>query len=169
MELVEFGALTPELRAELEGDEPDPFEAEGISLQFTEKERHVALRDRDGRLVASTGMVVVEVDVAGERFPVVGFGGVIVSAPHRGQGLGRRVVQAGLARAQTMGPAFALLFCHSSRAGLYRRLDFLRVTSPVSVEQPGGAAEMPLHTMWCALAPGTAWPPGAVSVRSLPF
>jgi GNAT superfamily N-acetyltransferase len=169
MEVVEFGALTPELRAELEGDEPDPFEAEGIPMQFVEKQRHVALRNSDGRLVASTGMVVVEVEVAGERFPIVGFGGVIVSAPHRGQGLGRGVVQAALARAQSMGPAFVLLFCHSSRAGLYRRLDFVRVTSPVSVEQPGGTAEMPLHTMWRALAPGASWPPGPLAVRSLPF
>jgi hypothetical protein len=68
-----------------------------------------------------------------------------------------------------MGPAFALLFCHSSRAGLYRRLDFVRVTSPVSVEQPDGSADMPLHTMARALAPGATWPPGPVTVCSLPF
>jgi GNAT superfamily N-acetyltransferase len=169
VELVEFGPLTAELRAELEGDEPDPFDAERIPLKFTDKERHVALRSRDGRLVASTGMLVVVADVAGERIPVVGFGGVIVSAPYRGQGFGRGVVQAALARAQTMGPAFALLFCHPSRAGLYRGLGFARVTSPVSVAQPTGTAQMPLHTMSHPLAPGATWPPGPVALRSLPF
>lgn len=161
--------MTPERRAELEGDEPDPFDAEGIPLQFIEKERHVALRNRDGKLVASTGMLVVEVEVAGERIPVVGFGSVIVSAPYRGQGLGRGVVQAALARARTMGPAFALLFCDPSRAGLYRRLEFVRVTAPVSVEQPDATADMPLHTMWHPLAAGATWPPGRVALRSLPF
>ncbi len=169
MDLVEFGQLTPELRAELEGDEPDPFDADGIPLEFRPKPRHVALRDRDGRLVASTGLLVVEVEVGEERFPVVGFGGVIVNAHYRGRGLGRAVVQAAVERARTMGPDFALLFCHASRAGLYRRLDFVQVTSPVSVEQPHGNQKMPQYTMWHALTPGTPWPPGPVVLRSLPF
>jgi GNAT superfamily N-acetyltransferase len=169
VEIIEFGPLTPELRAELEGDEHDPFDAEGVDLHFRPKDRHVALRDHDGRLVASTGMLVVDVDIAAERIPVVGFGGVFVAADHRGRGLARQVIRAALARAQTMGPAFALLFCLPSRAGLYLKLDFARITAPVSVEQPDGLREMPQHAMWHALAPGQAWPPGPVTLRSLPF
>ncbi len=169
MEIVEFGLLTHELRAELEGDEPDPFDAEVVPLQFRAKDQHVALRNRDGRLAAATGMLAIEVDVGAERVTVVGFGGVIVNAQYRGRGLGRAVVQGALERAGTMGPAFALLFCHPSRAGLYRRLEFVQVTSPVSVEQPAGTAQMPLNTMWHPLTPGAAWPAGPVLVRSLPF
>jgi predicted N-acetyltransferase YhbS len=169
VEIVEFGLLTADLRSELEGDEHDPFDAEGVALNFRPKDRHVALRSRDGRLVASTGMLVLEVDVGAQRIPVVGFGGVLVNARYRGRGLGRGVVEAALARARTMGPAFALLFCHPSRAGLYRKLDFVRITAPVSVEQPDGIEEMPQHTMWHALVPGVAWPAGDVTVRSLPF
>ena len=52
-------------------------------LHAAHAERHVALEDEHGRLIASTGMVVAEVEVAGERFPVIGFGGVIVAARHR--------------------------------------------------------------------------------------
>lgn len=169
MEIVEFGALTSDLRGQLEGDEHDPFDTTGIELQFRAKDRHVALRDLDGRLVASTGMLVVDVDVGDERIPVVGLGGVIVTAGYRGRGLGRRVVEEALARARTMGPAFALLFCLPSRVGLYRKLDFDQVTSPVSVEQPDGITVMPLTTMWRGLADREAWPPGPVALRSLPF
>ena len=68
MEIVEFGRLTADRRAELEGDEDDPFDAAGETLRFQRKERHVAVRDGRGRLVASTGMLVVEVEVAGIAF-----------------------------------------------------------------------------------------------------
>ena len=91
VEIVEFGPLTEALRRELEGDEQDPFDARGITMHFQPKDRHVGLRDDAGRRVASTGIVLVEVEVDRERFPVVGLGGVIVNAQHRGRGLGRQV------------------------------------------------------------------------------
>jgi predicted N-acetyltransferase YhbS len=169
MQIVEFGRLRPAQRAQLEGDEEDPFDAAGSTLEFRRKEQHVALRDDGGRLVASTGMVVVDVQVGEERFSVVGIGGVIVNAVHRGRGLAREVVEAALARARTLGPAFALLFCHSDRAGLYRRLGFAELDLPVRVKQPAGFAVIGQHTMWRALHPGASWPPGPVIVHSLPF
>ncbi len=169
MEIVEFGPLTPELRAELEGDELDPFDAAGETLQYRRKEQHVALRDDVGRLIASTGMLVVEVEVGGERFPVAGIGGVIVNAGYRSRGFARTVVEAAVVKARTLGPAFAILFCHADRAGLYRRLEFTEVTSEVLVEQPGGYAPMPQQTMWRALRAGAAWPDGPATLHSLPF
>lgn len=169
MEIVEFGWLTADQRRELEGGERDPFDAAGVSLRYRPKERHVALRDERGRLVASTGLVIADVEVEGERFPVVGVGGVIVEAGHRGRGLGREVVEAALAKARTLGPRFALLFCHESRAGLYRKVGFARVTAGVSVQQDGGYAPMPLHTMWRALRADARWPNGPVLLHSLPF
>jgi predicted N-acetyltransferase YhbS len=169
MEIVEFGLLSPERRAELEGDETDPFDAAGATLRYRAKERHVAVRDEQGRLVASTGLVVVEVEVADERFPVVGFGGVIVAAAHRGRGLARQVVGGALARAAGLGPAFALLFCREDRAGLYRKLGFADVADEVLVAQPAGPTPMPDRTMWRALRAGESWPPGTVVIHSLPF
>src|ERR1700737_160913 len=100
MEVVEFGRLTDAQRAELEGDERDPFDAEGATLRYRRKNRHVALRDDGGRLIASAGLVTTEVEVAGERFAAVGLGGVIVNAECRGRGLARRVVQEALDRAR---------------------------------------------------------------------
>jgi predicted N-acetyltransferase YhbS len=169
MEIVELGRLTDEQRAELEGDELDPFDATGVTLRFRAKDRHVALREDAGRLVASAGLTAAEVEVAGTRFPVVGIGGVIVNAEHRGRGFARRVVEEVLVRARAMGPAFAILFCHPDRAGLYEGLGFLTIASPVSVQQPHGFETMQQRTMWHALRPGISWPPGRVTVHGLPF
>jgi predicted N-acetyltransferase YhbS len=170
MEVVEFGPLTDAYRAELEGDEVDPFDAAGNSLQWRGKDRHVALLGADGRLVASVGLVLAEVRVGDDRIvPVVGIGGVIVTAAHRGRGLAREVLGAALARAATLGPPLVLLFCLPDRVGLYERCGFAEVARPVVVQQPEGLAEMPLITMWRALAPGGELPDGPVTLLGLPF
>ena len=169
VEIVEFGPLTEAHRRDLEGDEQDPFDARGIGVEFRSKDRHVGLCDGAGRLVASTGMLVVEVEVEREQFPVVGLGGVIVNAHHRGRGLGRRVVQAALMTATKLGPDFAMLFCHDDRAGLYQKVGFSRVNAEVVVRQSAGYARMPQRTMWRPLHGELGWPPGKVVVHSLPF
>src|ERR1700731_2538949 len=64
MDVVEFGRLTDTQRAELEGDEDDPFDAAGDTLKWRSKDRHVALRGPEGHLVASAGLVLAEVQVA---------------------------------------------------------------------------------------------------------
>jgi GNAT superfamily N-acetyltransferase len=176
VKVVEFGRLTQARRAELEGDELDPFDVSGVTLQFRPKERHVALQDERGRLIASTGMVVAEVEVGGARLAVVGIGGVIVNARHRGRGLARRVVEAALERARELEPRhparpaeFALLFCLPDRVGLYLRLGFTEIADEVLVKQPVGYAPMPLRTMWRALREGAQWPEGPVVLQGLPF
>src|SRR5262245_32244180 len=127
-------------------------------------------RDDDGGLVASTGLLVVEVCVDdGDPFAVVGVGGVFVTRARRGAGLARVVVEAALERAVRMGPALALLFCRDAVAGLYRKLGFELVDGPVRVGQPTGTAVMPVNTMWRPLVEGAAWPAGPVLVWSEPF
>jgi predicted N-acetyltransferase YhbS len=169
MDIVEFGPLTAELKHELEGNEDDPFDTRGITLQFRPKDQHVGLKDDFGRLVASTGFLVVEVEVGRQRFPVVGFGGVIVKAEQRGRGLARQLLRAALRKARSLGPAFAILFCHEDRADLYRKLGFAEVSDEVVVRQPGGYAPMPQRTMWRSLKPDRRWPDGKLTVHSLPF
>jgi predicted N-acetyltransferase YhbS len=168
-ELVEFGDLSDADRVDLEGDEPDPFDAAGEVLQFRPKERHVGLRGGTGQLVASAGLTRSEVEVAAVRFPVIGIGGVIVTAGHRGQGLARTVVNAALNRAQTMGADFVILFCHADRMGLYDRLGFHPIDERVLVRQPHGYAPISQRTMWRALRDGATWPAGPVVVHTLPF
>jgi predicted N-acetyltransferase YhbS len=169
MEVIEFGRLTPDVRAELEGHEEDPFDMAGSTLRYRPKEQHVALRAPDGRLAASTGLVPVEVEAGGRRFDAVGIGGVIVAAHYRGQGLARRIVAEALAKARTLGPDVAVLFCHEDRSGLYRKLGFADVSAEVRVAQPAGYAGMPQRMMWHGLTDDAVWPPGAVVLHSLPF
>lgn len=170
MELVEFGPLTEELRVELEDDEEDPWDAAGLPpMTWRSKERHVGLRDDSGRLIASAGLLLVEVEVGDERFPVVGVGSVIVNAAHRGHGHSLPVIEAALELAATLGPPIALLFCRTDRMGLYLRFGFEDVASEVLVEHDGGHLAMPMHTMWRALRPGATWPDGRVVVHSRPF
>jgi predicted GNAT family N-acyltransferase len=170
MEVIEFGRLTEAQRAELEGDETDPFDAAGNTLQWLKKERHVALREEDGRVVASTGLVLAEAQV-GNAAPirVVGIGGVLVNRQYRGRGLASQVITEALTRAATMGPAVALLFCHRDRAGLYERHGFAEVPPPVRVQQPDGLVEIPMVTMWRALREGGRLAPGRLVLLSCPF
>jgi predicted N-acetyltransferase YhbS len=168
VEVVEFGELTEHQRRALEGDEVDPFDAARVTLRFRAKERHVALSDH-GVLVASAGLTTAIVVVQEKSFEVVGLGGVFVRADCRGQGLGRRVVEEALARAATIGPALVVLFCHDDRAGLYERLEFREISSPVEAEQPEGFAPVAQMMMWRALELGAVWPDGPVRLHGLPF
>ena len=169
MELIELGAITERQRAELEGDEHDPWSAGSSTLRWRPKEWHAAVRDDQGRLVAAAGVVLVEVETARVRFPAVGLGGVIVNARHRGGGHARAVVTAAILHAEQLGPELMFLFCQPDRVGLYRKFGFAEVSSAVTVEQPGGDVEMPMRTMWRALRAGATWPEGNVAVRGLPF
>jgi predicted N-acetyltransferase YhbS len=170
MELVEFGPLTDELRAELEGDEADPWDAARVPpLQWRAKEHHVALRDDGGRVIASAGLLSADVEVGEVVFPVVGLGGVIVNRAHRGRGLSLRVVEAALAKAATLGPEFVLLFCHEDRMALYRRFGFEDVRTDVIVDHDGERIVMPMHTMWRPLTADARWPDGRVDVHGPPF
>ena len=170
MEITRFGDLTDEDRAQLEGDEPDPFDAAGIDLTFRPKDRHMGVRDETGRLIASAGFVLAEVEVDGrERFGVLGIGGVIVAAAQRGRGLARVVVEAVLDEGARLGPEFALLFAHADRAGLYRKLGFAELQSPLEVLQPRGRAVVPQLAMWRRLTASRDWPAGPAVLQSLPF
>lgn len=170
MELIEFGPLNDGQRAELEGGEVDPFGAAGLALRWRPKDLHVALRRPGGGLVASAGLVLAEVQVGdAPLMRVVGLGGVIVSAPYRGQGLGNRVIREALRRATTLGPALIMLFCHRDRTGLYERHGFVEIDPPVMVQQPDRFVEMPGASMWRALREGVTLPSGPLTLHGLPF
>jgi predicted GNAT family N-acyltransferase len=172
VELIELGCLSDEQYATLVGDEEDPWEAAEFGLEWRPKDHHVAIRDDDGRLLAAAGLVLVEVQVgATPPIPVVGVGGVIVTASYRGRGLGRRVITEALRRAEGMGPEIVMLFCRAEIVALYRRHGFAEVPGPVFVDQPDGIAEISGagRTMWRPLKDGARLPDGIVKVVGLPF
>ena len=161
MELVELeGDHSEAERAQLVDGESDPFELAHLVLPpGRPKDRRFALRD-GGRLVASAGILTARVAVAGETFPVVGIGGVLVTHGRRGEGLFRRVMQPALEAARREGPDFALLFCLPKNAYLYEKLGFARVADPVT----STGIVIALDTMWRPLEPGAQWPPGPVTL-----
>ncbi len=170
--MIEFGRLGDGQYAVLVGDEDDPWRAEEFGLEWRPKDHHVAIRDDDGRLLAAAGLVVVEVQFGAQPpIPVVGIGGVIVTASHRGQGLGQRVISEALTRAGAKGPKIAMLFCRAETAELYRRHGFAEVPAPVFVDQPDGIVEIPRAggMMWRPLKAGARLPEGVVKVNGLPF
>jgi predicted GNAT family N-acyltransferase len=169
MEIVDLGPLTPDQKRDLEGDEVDPFDERGITLQYRPKEERFGLRDDAGRLVAAAGLVHADVEVGARQFPVIGLGGVIVNLEQRGNGFARTVVEAAIERAAALGPDYVLLFCHEDRSGLYRKLGFSFVTDEVTVEQPEGLATMPQRAMWRAVRDVGPWPDGPVELHGFPF
>lgn len=174
MRLQDSGPLTDEQRDQLERGEEHPFGTDGAELQWRRKDRHVLLYDDDGRLVASTGLLLAQAEVGrgegNDVVDVVGIGGVFVTREHRGGGHARTVVEAALERAATLGPDFALLFSRPGVEGLYARLGFTAIADPVVVEQPPhGTARLAQVTMWRALRAGRQWPRGPVRLLGPPF
>jgi hypothetical protein len=168
MEVVHVAKVSDAETAELYDGEADPFAGVGFGIRWRSKELHTVGRD-GGRTVAQVGLTVALAEVAGTPFAVVGVGGVLVARRERERGRLRPVLEAALARAETLGPRFALLFCAAFREGIYARFGFTALAGPVTVDQPDRSALMPTSTMWRPLAAGAAWPEGPVRLRSLPF
>src|SRR4029077_19784178 len=88
VELVELGPLTDEDWAVVLDGEVAAFGPVGEALEWLPKDRHLALRDDAGRLVAFVGASVVDVAVDGAgEFSVVGIGSLVVHRDQRGKGL----------------------------------------------------------------------------------
>lgn len=152
------------------GDVPDPFGVADTGLKWLPKQEHFGLVQPDGRLVAHAGLLRLPLSIGRLDTEVVGVGGVAVAPDVRGQGLAGRVVGAALEHARTMGPERAVLFCRPPLVPLYEKLGWRSFGREVHVEQPEGPVLMPLHTMWHLLhGEDTAWPEGAVRLRSYPM
>ena len=65
--VIEFGDLSHRRRAQLWGDDPDPYDMAGDTLQWQPKRRHVGLQNGDGHLVASAGLVTTQLRAADGR------------------------------------------------------------------------------------------------------
>jgi GNAT superfamily N-acetyltransferase len=169
MRLEQQGRLTAEQWEEIVAGEEDPFGVGALHLQWLPKQHFFVLRGADGRLAAATGLVVAEVEVGGERFAVVGVGGVLVSKPQRGRGLMRRVLDAALEGAASLGPDHAMLFCSPDNVARYGRFGFREIEGRVVARQSAGPVEMPPTAMWRPLRPGGTWPVGPVRLPGPPF
>jgi predicted GNAT family N-acyltransferase len=170
VECVELDRVTEREWRALVAGEDRPWGAVGEGLQWREKDRYLGLRDPEAGLVAVAGAVIAGIQVEGVgRFEVVGIGSVFVTRNARGRGLVACLLKPLMTLAEEMGPELAMLFCRAELTPLYRRVAFREIGSPVVVEQPDRAVEMPLTAMWRRLRGKVVWPPGPVRVLGLPF
>jgi hypothetical protein len=146
--------------------EKDPFGLDDDEVQWRSKTHHT-VQYEGGRPIAHVGLIVAPVQAGEETFDVLGVGGVIVTASHRGQGVLRPLLEAALAR--DLGPERALLWCSTANAAIYARLGLREIDAPVTVQQPDGPLAVTFPTMWKPLRDGVTWPDGPVTVPGLPF
>jgi predicted GNAT family N-acyltransferase len=167
IELQHVGSA--EWDAVLDGEQ-QAWGADGEDFSWADKQRHVGVLDDDGRPLALAGALVADVAVgAGEAFPVVGIGGVIVTRTMRGNGLVTLLLEALMRLAGELGPDRAMLFCADRLTGLYARFGFTVIDARVSAEQPAGRIAMPMRAMWAPLTDDASWPAGDVEVLGEPF
>jgi predicted GNAT family N-acyltransferase len=171
MELVELDVITEEQWDALGAGEPGAWGGGAPeSLVWRQKERHLVLREADGRLLAVAEAAIAELAVEGAgTFDVLAIGGVFVSSSDRGRGLMRAVMGSLLGLAREMGPERAMLFCLPRLAPVYGSLGFAEIPDPVWADQPAGRVEIPMCAMWLALHGRPGWPSGRVDVHGLPF
>lgn len=154
---------------DLTGREAAPFGDETEGIVWRPKERHLGLRDGDGRLVAAGGLVVTTVRVAGADVEVVGVGTLIVAPDWRRRGIMPLVADPLARLAEELGPNLAMIFCREALVPLYERRDYRRIAAPVRVDQPDGRITMPIPAMWRPLRDGATWPDGDVEIDGEPF
>ena len=169
MEVIDRPEYGPNDVAEVSGGESDPFGTDHLGIVWREKSEHVALVD-DGRLIGCAGWVVSQVSVAGRPdVEVLGLGGVMVHAAHRGHGVGAQLVDGAMQRMRSSGGSLGMLFCRPERLAFYGRLGWVPIEDEVTVGQPGGRIVMPLRTCWTPLVAGGLLPAGRLRLNGLPF
>ena len=172
MELVELERLSKEQWEELGANEPGAWGGgPPETLHWGPKDRHLALREPGGEILAVSGTVIATVSVEDSpTFQVLGIGGVFVSSSDRGRGLMRSIMGALLTRArEDSGPERGMLFCLPRLAAVYGSHGFAEIADPVWADQPGGRVEIPMVSMWIALHGRPGWPSGRVDLQGLPF
>ena len=163
--------LIEQYQAEVTGGVSDPFGMNRFpdgELVWRPKDWCVALMDGD-RMVASAGLLVVQVSVGMNDFEMVGFGSVITAPERRGTGLARALMAEAVVFAATLGPELGLLLCTEDLVGLYAKFGWHRIDEPLIVAQPEGPHPMIMPGMWTSLTPEIALPEGQLRVNSLPF
>jgi predicted N-acetyltransferase YhbS len=169
--LAQMAVMTGHDWDELVAGEHQPFGGVGEELTWRDKDRYVGVRDEDGRLLAAAGIVRADVRVgAGEPFPVVGIGGVIVTHTARGRGLGRSVIEGALELARQTDVGRAMLFCLPRNTALYEKFGFAELPGPARARQARGVVDVPMRVMWAPLRAGVQWPgAGRLEVLGEPF
>ncbi|MEV7981846.1 GNAT family N-acetyltransferase [Streptomyces sp. NPDC086519] len=161
------GPGSPDDRAALRDDLPDPFGVNGLGLMWADKQ-HTLTAVSEGRPVASAGWLLRDMAFDGLPRRGAGLGGVLVHPAYRGRGIARTVISVAVEHARAAGAETMILLCRPDLVPLYTQLGWSRLSVPVTVHQPDGARTSPLTTMIYNLA-GLPHPSISVDLRGLPF
>jgi len=155
-------------RRDLASGEKDPSQTSAYQLQWRPTEKHVLILE-GGRKVCHVGLVQHTVAVEGHAVAVAGIGGVLTRPECRGLGYGRIAMKAAEDFASSqMGVDFMLLFCRPALQCWYEGLGWVKVASPVWIEQQQGTIVQPLVSMVRCLG-SKQWPQGEVRLGCLPW
>jgi predicted GNAT family N-acyltransferase len=155
-------------RSDLARGEKDPSQTSAYQLQWRPTETHVLVVE-GGRTVCHVGIVGQTVEVQGNPVSIAGIGGVLARRGCRGRGYCRIAMEAAEAFALSqMAVNFILLFCRPALQSLYEHLGWVKVASPVWVEQAQGDVLLPLVSMVKCLK-AEQWAKGEVRLASRPW
>jgi predicted GNAT family N-acyltransferase len=155
-------------RSDLSGGEKDPSQTSAYQLQWRPTEKHVLVVER-GKTVCHVGIVAQTVEVQGNPVSIAGIGGVLARLGCRGRGYSRIAMEAAEAFVlRQMAVNFILLFCRPALQSFYEHLGWVRVSSPVWVEQENGDVLLPMVSMVKCLGV-EQWPKGEVRLASRPW
>jgi predicted GNAT family N-acyltransferase len=155
-------------RSDLAGEEKDPSETSVYQLQWRPTEKHV-LVVQGGKTVCHVGLVGQTVEVQENSVSIAGVGGVLARRECRGRGYCRIAMEAAEAFALSqMAVNFILLFCRPALQSFYEHLGWVKVSSPVWVEQDQGKVLLPIVSMVKRLG-AKQWPEGDVRLGSRPW
>lgn len=155
-------------RSDLADGENDPSQTRIYQLQWRPTEKHVLLVEA-GKTVCHVGIVAHTVKVQGNPVSIAGIGGVLARRACRGRGYARIAMEAAEAFVLSqMAVHFILLFCRPELQSLYEHLGWIKVSSPVWVEQAEGDVLLPMVSMVKCLG-AEPWPHGEVQLASRPW
>lgn len=117
---------------------PEDFADDPVrSREWRSPQWWVLVSDAAGRVVSSTGIVLVEGEAEGASVRIGGVGGIATHPDHRGRGLAGHSVDIALQHMADNEATFALLVCREELVGYYEALGWRRFDGTTLNRQRG--------------------------------
>lgn len=161
--------LSDEERRELFEWGEDLFGLGALKIRWRPKELHFVV-ESSGRPVSHVGVLRHTLAVGGRPVTVGGVGGVITRGDAQGSGYASLALERASAfMRDELDVEFGFLFCRDPLVPFYERHGWRLIDVPVTVAQDEAPPlVMPLNAMVLPFS-NRPWPPGPVSLESLPW
>jgi predicted acetyltransferase len=144
-----------------DADNPDPYTWSQGEWQLTGRV--------DGKIVSIVGILIREVQCAGQPVLLGGIGGVGTLPEYRMRGLAGALLHAAADfMRDPLGVDFGLLFCAETMVPYYSKFGWQLVPGPAIFDQPKGKVTWPEPVMILPVLKQD-WPPGTIDLCGLPW